>query len=361
MTQKRIVYCLAVFGLVGFVSCSNDDTPQIDPPAEGAIVTPNVGGSNQPNQVFIDLSTEIQSAIGRDTWDLGFYSGSEFRVVLNNSASTLARSIDKNDLNEVTAADTAGFGAQLDIDAIFGSLFGPPPPWLSEAASWTDHPSGDLSQTAITEVSTNAGDNLVYIVNRGKNPDGSQRGWMKIRVIRNGSGYTLQHAAINATSFEEISITKDESFDFVHVDFDNGTTTVVPEKANWDFAFTVFTNLLPIDATTSIPYAFKDYILVNGSRVEVAKVDIMAEVTYEDFAIGSIGALDFSTEVISIGSGWRTVAQPGSGQETGVKADIFYVIKDTADNYYKLRFTRLVDPVSGERGNPQFQYDLLAQ
>ena len=361
MIQKRIFYCLAIVGLIGSSSCSNDDTPQVDPPADGAIISPNVGGSNQPNQVFIDLSTETQSSVGRDTWDLGFYSGSEFRVILNNGAGALARSIDKNDLNSVTVDDTVGFGAQLDIDAIFGALFGPPPAWLPEAASWTDHPSGDLTRTAIAEVAANAGDNQVYIVNRGKNPDGSQRGWMKIRVIRDDAGYTLQYAAINATSFQEISITKDTDFDFAHVSFDNGITSVAPEKTNWDFVFTVFTNLLPVDVTTTIPYAFKDYVLVNGGRVEVAKVDVTSEVTYDDFTIGSIGSLNFEASANAIGSGWRTVAQPGSGQETGVKTDIFYVIKDTAGNYYKLRFTRLVDPVSGERGNPQFQYDLLSE
>ena len=53
--------------------------------------------------------------------------------------------------------------------------------------------------------------------------------------------------------------------------------------------------------------------------------------------------------------------KPGSNIETGIKNDIFYVVKDAGGNYYKLRFTRLVDAQSGERGNPQFQYDLLEE
>ncbi len=359
MIQKRLFFFLALIGFVGFSACSDDDTPSVDPPATGSIVDPNVGGENQPNQVFVDLSTTTQTSVSRNSWDLGFYTGTEFRVILNNSASALARAIDATDLDAVTAADTVGFASQLDIDAIFGALFGPPPAWLPEAASWTDDPSGDLTKTAIAEVNATASNNQVYIINRGKNPDGTQRGWMKIRVIQNSGGYTLQYASIGASTFSELDITKNTDFDFVFVNLDNGMVSVAPEADDWDFSFTVFTNLLQVDATTSIPYAFKDFILTNANRVDVATVEITSDITYENFAFGSIASLEFSNSATAIGSGWRTVAQPGSGQETGVKDDIFYVIKDTGDNYYKLRFTRLVDATSGERGNPQFQYELL--
>lgn len=361
MILKKVTYCLAVIGIFAMTACSNDDTPTIDPPASGAIVDPSVGGPTQPNQVFIDLSKESQASVSRNSWDLGFHTGADFRVILNNSASTLARSIDKNDLNDVTAADTAGFGAQLNIDAIFGALFGPPPAWLFSAASWSDDPSGDLTKTAIAEVSATDTDNQVYIVNRGKNPDGSPRGWMKIRALRNSNGYTLQYAEIGETSFQELNITKNDDVDFVPVSFDNGIITSVPDKNDWDFVFTIFTNRLQVNPDVSIPYAIRDYILINANRVEVAMVEIAAGTSYEDFAIGAIGGLDFSTEVAAIGSGWRNVAQPGSNVETGIKDDIFYVVKDTDENYYKLRFTRLVDAQSGDRGNPQFQYELLVQ
>lgn len=361
MIQKRVFYYMALIVCVLFSACSNDDGPTIDPPISGAIVDPNVGGPNQPNQVFIDLSTNKQTTVSRDTWDLGFYSGNEFRVILNNSASALARPINKSDLNSVTAADTTGFGAQLDIDAIFGALFGPPLAWLGDAASWVDDPSGDLSKTAIAEISATDGDNQVYIINRGKRPDGSKRGWMKIRVIRNSNGYTLQYANIDATSFNELTIAKSSDYDFVFANLNTGIVSVAPEKNDWDFAFTVFTDLLSVGPTTSIPYALKDFIVTNAGKVEVAQVEITTDVTYENFVFGNVGGIDFDNGVKTIGSGWRRVARPGSSDETGVKANIFYVVKDTSGNYYKLRFTRLVDPNSGERGNPQFQFDLLEQ
>ncbi|MEC7753622.1 HmuY family protein [Roseivirga sp. UBA1976] len=356
---KRTPFYAALLA-AGLFSCTEDDGPVTIPPTESAVMDPSVGGPNQPNQVFVDLSTEIQTSVARNHWDLAFYTGSEFRVLLNNSTSALADELAKTDLTAVSAEDTTGWDARLDIDAIFGTLFGPQrPEWLPEAATWMDDPSGDLSTTAIASIKSNADDNPVYIINRGKNPDGSQRGWKKVKITRNGSAYVLQHANIGAESFEQLTIQKNADSDFVYVSFEDGIVSVAPSKTEWDMVFTVFTNLLPIDASTRIPYAYKDYILTNAGRVEVAQVQAEGDVTYEGFSHAQISTVSFKSQVSAIGSGWRVVAQPGSDQQTGVKEDVFYIIKDTESNYYKLRFTRLVDPVSGERGHPQFQYQLL--
>ncbi len=361
MINKKALFVLLLCATIVTTSCDNEDIPTIAPPASGAIINPQVGGANQPNQVFIDLSKERQVAIERASWDLGFYTGSEYRVILNNTVSALARSLDKTDLNEVTAQDTLGFGAQLDVDVIFSSLFGRPPSWLSDVTNWADDPSGDLDKTAIDEISANTDDNQVYIINRGKNPDGSQRGWMKIRTIRNGAGYTLQYANIDATTFQEFSITKDNAIDFVTVSLDNGITEVLPEKAEWDFAFTVFLNQLSTGPGTIIPYAFNDFVIINTGRVEVAVIEQDDQVNYADFDFASVSGLEFSSDIDVIGSDWRTVGQPGSGLPPTINDDVFYVVKDTEDNYYKLQFTRLVDATTGERGNPQFMYDILTQ
>ncbi|GAB5523773.1 MAG: hypothetical protein Roseis2KO_16450 [Roseivirga sp.] len=362
INNKNIkVLCLAVLVTASLWSCGDDDGPQITPPTASAIINAEVGGPAQPNQVFIDLSTETQTAVARNSWDLGFYNGSEFRVILNNATSALAIALEKTDITAVSAEDTLGLGAQLDIDAIFGALQGPPPAWLGDATSWLDQPDGDLSNTAISAISQTIDSNPVYILNRGKNPDGSQRGWVKIRVLRNGDGYTLQHAAINSTTFSELNISKNSDFNFSYASVDNGAVSVEPAANSWDLAFTTFTNLLPVGPTTSIPYLFKDFVIQNRNGVELATVTVATSLTYDSFAFSDITAQSFTTDIASVGSGWRTVAQPGSPTPTGVKEDIFYVLKDAADNYYKLRFTRMLSPETGERGFPQLQYDLLTE
>jgi hypothetical protein len=340
-------------------SCAEDDGPIVIAPTTSAIINAKVGGEEQPNQVFIDLSAEKATAVARNSWDLGFYNGTEFRVIINNSTAALTRSLAKTDITAVTAEDTLEMGSMLDIDAIFGALQGPPPEWLDEASSWTDNPDGELSGTAIAEVSQSADANPVYILNRGKNPDGTQRGWMKIRVLRNGEGYTLQYADISSSQFNELTVSKSNSTGFNYVSLDNGLVSVSPATDSWDLAFTTFTNLIPIGPDTSIPYLYKDFVIQNKGLVEIAVVTVTREVTYEDFAFGAIADQSFSSDITTIGSSWRTVAQPGSGQTTGVKTDRFYVLKDGSDNYYKLRFTRMLNPETGERGYPQIQYDLL--
>ena len=66
----------------------------------------------------------------------------------------------------------------------------------------------------------------------------------------------------------------------------------------------------------------------------------------------------FQTEANTIGTNWRTPAMPGV-ENPGVKADRFFVIKDCAENYYKLRFLKFGSGDDGERGRPQLEYELL--
>lgn len=357
--KQYLRLCLTLVAATCLWSCSEDDGPIVIAPTTSAIMNATVGGEEQPNQVFIDLSAETETAVARNSWDLGFYNGTEFRVIINNSTSALTRALVKTDITTVTAEDTLEMGSMLDIDAIFGALQGPPPEWLSEAASWTDSPDGELSGTAIAAVSQSADANPVYILNRGKNPDGTQRGWMKIRVLRSGEGYTLQYADIASAEYNELTVSKTSNTGFSYASLENGLVSVTPTTNSWDLAFTTFTNLIPVGPDTSIPYLYKDFVIQNKANVEMAVVTVTSEVTYEDFAFGAIADQSFSSGITTIGSSWRTVAQPGSGQTTGVKTDRFYVLNDGSDNYYKLRFTRMLNPETGERGYPQIQYDLL--
>ena len=343
-----------------FSACTEEQNPFMLPAVEGAIVDAEVGGPLQPNQVYLDLSVEASKVVPRNSYDLGFFTGDDFHVVLNNSTSALALALDKNDLNEVDPSDTVGLGRQLDVDAIFSSLFGPPIPWINDAKNWIDHPSGDLDRTAIAEVSATDDDNKVYILNQGNNPDGSNRGWKKVRVLRNGNGYTLQYANIADANFQTLTIEKNTDLRFVQVNLDAGVVEATPATDRWDLAFTTFTTLLPVDAATRIPYAFKDYVITNSSEVRVATVN-GADVTYEEFGNSHLADLTFTRDISAIGSSWRTVAAPNSGNSTGVVADIYYVLEDADTNLYKIRFTRMLNPQTGERGYPQMQYNLITE
>jgi hypothetical protein len=317
----------------------------------------NGGGALYPNKVFIDLSANRQTAVQRTTWDLGFSSGSGFRVILNSSNGMMARALEKNDLNAVTAADTIGFGAQLSLAAVFAAINTTPvPSWVAEAINWIDDPAGDLTKTAIAEVSATLAENKVYIINRGTGPGSPapQLGWKKIRVIRNGNGYTLQHADIAATSFSEIQVVKNTAYAYQYMSLTTGPVLVEPPVGRWDIAWTGFTNSTNFGSGL-VPYYFQDVILQNMTGAAAVQV-LTSTKSYEAFAEADLAGLDFTNQnQLKIGTSWRTGGGP-SGPPS-IRTDRFYVVRDAAENYYKLRFTSLT--TGGERGKPRFEFALV--
>lgn len=319
--------------------------------AQQGIMNINGGGPTYPNKVFIDLSANRQTAVDRTTWDLGFHMGNDFRVILNTSITMMARAIDKTDLTLVTAADTLGFASTMVVGANA----------TNAAMAWIDDPAGDLTKTAFAPVSLTASENKVYIINRGAaNPpsDPSEpipsSGWKKVRVLRNGNGYTIQHADIASTTFQEIQLAKDDSYLFKYISFATGAVAIEPQKDRWDIAWTGFTNSTNLGGGF-IPYFFQDIVLQNRNGVETAELLTATVGSYEAFGEANLTGVTWLTSQLGIGAKWRSGGGPGSAP--AVRSDRFYLVKDTDGNIYKLRFTALTQ--DGQRGRPQVEFALV--
>ncbi len=323
---------------------------------DGAEMNIQGGGPTYPNRVFIDLSANRQTAVNRTSWDLGFYSGEDFRVTLNSANGMMAYALDKTDLTTVTNADTAVLRSRLSMEAVFAAITSETTPeWASSAINWIDDPSGDLSKTAITSISATASENKVYIINRGSGPGSpaTELGWKKIRVIRNGSGYTLQYADINAATFSEIQITKNTDYEFQNVSFATGAVIVEPASGRWDIAWTGFANSTNF-GSGPVPYYFQD-IIIQSRDVQAVQV-LTSTKSYEAFGESDITGLDFGVQSqVKIGSSWRSGGGPGVSP--AVRTDRFYVVKDADENIYKVKFTALT--TEGERGRPSIEYALI--
>lgn len=311
--------------------------------ASTAALTINGGGVHYPNKVFIDLSASRQTAVNRNHWDLGFYTGpDDFRVILNSSSAMMAKSINKNDLLAVTAADTIGFSTEVAFNQFAPSTTSLP---------YFDYPNGDLTRTAIAAVSAVDADNKVYIVNRGLAPGSPApaRGWKKIRILRNTSGgYTLQYADIGSAAFSSIDIAKEDAYFFTYISFEQGIVNVEPPKLKWDIAWTYFSNVTNF-GSGEVPYLYQDIILLNRNT-QVAKVMTSAK-SFADFSEADIATQVFLTAQNAIAADWRSGGGPGTSP--AVRTDRYYIIKDGDNNYYKLRFTALTQ--NGERGYPSFE------
>lgn len=141
----------------------------------GQSMAAEVGGPNQPNQVYIDLSSGGHATAPRTSWDLGFYGGTDFRVAINGSLKMAAKQLETTNIDEVQSPDESMIISQGQ-----------------GVASQIDHPAGLITGTTIAAISANDADNKVYLINMGSNPSetapstgsegsasGTSRGWKK--------------------------------------------------------------------------------------------------------------------------------------------------------------------------------------
>ncbi|MBB5619195.1 hypothetical protein HDE69_000231 [Pedobacter cryoconitis] len=343
-TPLITLLCLAT----AFTACKKDSDPIIVTPAStGSTLTLNglIGseaGSAAGNSVFVDFSTDKQTSVARISWDLGFYSGDDFKVILNHTVGATAIALNKTDLNLVTEADTTALAASGDLNLGQGA----------GGFSYIDPVEGDavtyLAGTVIKTIAAADADNKVYIVNRG-----GTSGWQKIRVIRAGAGYTLQYAKITDKTFKTLNVTKDAAFNFKYVSFKTGAVEVEPAKANWDIEWTLAT----YKANATTPYTFSDFVLINFVGGVTAAEVIVADskVTFADFAEANLTGKVFVGKREVIAGNWRVT----SGTPVGVKTDRFYLVKDGAGNIYKLKFVSFHPNDAGVRGKPVIEYKLV--
>jgi hypothetical protein len=272
-------------------------------------------GTNGNNRIFINFDKHITAAFDRNSWDLGFYTGQENRVVLNSATGMLAYKLNKNNLNNVSAADTIGLAATLN--------FGSSTTYLN-----IDNPNGDLSQTAIASIANKPEENNVYIINRRQgvgNPAVSA--WKKIRILRNGTGgYTLQHADIQATSYTSVNITRDEAYYFNYISFEDGPVIAEPKKEEWDIVWTSSTVSLNKPEETPDPY-FLHHVLHQNRNTKSAMGP--SNIDYYSLSNSDVPGLAFNTNKTISDLNWISMIRINND---------YRIIRTSRNTLYKYRF-----------------------
>ncbi|MDO6595718.1 HmuY family protein [Oceanihabitans sp. 2_MG-2023] len=393
MTNKFLTLILMATTVL-ITSCSSDDngesTEVTTPPSTGGIIDPDVGGFNQPNRVFVDLSTGNQVAVTRDAWEIAVYNGSDNRVFLNNTLLVSAAELDGiTDITAVTettvltspltlnALDQTFTPTTVTVNTVAELIEGLPVNYyqygdLDAGIAFTDSKEGELSGTAFDEISTTDSENNVYIVNLGNeipttnngtiNTTGDARGYLKVRVLTNGNTYTIQYAALsNTTDYSELTVTKDSNYNLTYISLtDEQVATLEPTSSNWDIDFGGVFSYYGLQGTLAAGLTYSDYTLHNTlGGVGLYQITVEDDTTpsYTNFSYADITEASFVyNDRALVGSSWRSVDFMTG--ETSVTEGRYYIVKDTDNNYYKLRFTA-VESENGERGYPQFQYELL--
>lgn len=357
-------------------SClSADEDPVAVAPITGSVVEPQVNGARQPNQVWIDLSDmdpntkKLNQTVNQRTdWDLGFYTGDEYRVILNGSiAMAVAKIPNATSIGKVKQADVENLMKEVQVG-----------PFGQSVLQYIDNPNGNfLNQTTgIEPVKENDADNPVYLLNLGRKPDtnstippgsvslsGDARGWKKIQILRAPNGYKIRYADLNATDYKEYIITKDPNYTFDFFSFTSGTTVKIqPEKKKWDLGFTTFTNEVFMGTQSAGSYFYADFVITNtAAGVSAYQVNVTGSLdqAYKAFKRSDVDASKLiSNDQRAIGDKWRTTTGTAEIQGAFVYTDRFFVIRDASGFYFKLRFNKMKN-IDGERGHPNFVFDPL--
>jgi HmuY protein len=354
MNKFKSIITVAFLALT-FTACKkNTEEPVVVvPPSDGSTLTLNgliatEAGSAAGNSVYVDFSADKQTSVARSSWDLGFYSGSDFRVILNNTTGAGAKVITATNASLATVGEADTLGLTLAVSQASPA---------NADFAYFDAINGNLSSTVIPAVSATAADNKIIILNRGTGGGIAARSWIKLKVTRNASGgYTLQYGKIKeTTNFTTVDIPKDGNFNFKFVSLTNGAiVNAQPEKANWDLEWTYSVYQTTFSGVL-VPYNFSDLVFINSlGGTSAAVVTITDTKTYASFSESNIAGETFLTNRDAIGSGWRST-QPA----TGVNTKVFYLIKDAAGNVYKLKFISMGAGDAGTRGKPVIEYKLV--
>ncbi|WBL22160.1 HmuY family protein [Zunongwangia sp. HRR-M8] len=396
--KRNILLPLFCLSFVLF-SCSSDDDNGggiIEIPAvESAVLDIESGGSNEPNQVYIDLSTEETTVVRRDSWELGFVS-SENRVVLNSSILVSAAKLEGiydidavNDDTELSAPMTLKFlnqgfqPTEVTVSTLSELKEGIPVGYhmygnLENNITFTDDSTGDLDKTAIGDIATTEAEAEVFVVSLGAeippasedgslNHTGEDRGFYKIKVFMNNNDYVLQYAPLSSDTHKEVVITKDEAYNFNAFSLENDTEVEVePGVGNWDLNYTSVYSYYGDYKGMIAGITYSDYVLhntLNGVGVYMVLTEEPAEEeggapvptdepSYDEFTLDDVQENEFVYDDRAlIASEWRSNSE-------GALSDRYYIVKDADGNFYKLQFTALFN-TDGERGYPQIRYDLL--
>lgn len=358
----KTALCLSV---IAFTNCSSDDDNPQEPlniVIEGAAITPEIGGPNQQNQVYVDLSTNTTTSVQRDSWDLGFYSGDDFRVVINGSIAMAVAELSSTDIDAISSSTQEVIDLQPQVKV--GTF-------NSSNLAYVDAFDGDINGTAIEQISDIDSENNVYLVNLGNEVgtdipatgvslDGEERGWIKVRILKDGNNYILQYADLDATTHNEVTILKSANYNFTFFSFNTESiVNVEPLATKWDLNFSVFTDEVFAGPDSYGAYIYADFVASNNlENVGIYMIDTEenTELSYDNFTLLDVDTFNFSTDRRTIGSSWRNGGGPGAAPS--LKDNVFYIVKDTDGNLYKLQFLALTNP-EGVRGYPEFVYSLL--
>ena len=352
MKRQFILASALSLACLSFSACSEDESDiLLEPPVyEDEIAAGSFDMKLQgiikdgPNKgemymVYVDLSEQKQTQVDPNSWHLGFSSGKDARVTLNQSL-TRAYSTGKTSFADVTEEDAKAES--------FPNLAGGMMDFPIEKI--TDDTDCDLEKTVFGAIPSDASRSEVFLVATAKLADRST--WFKVKVTAAANGYLVEYGNVNDAEAHKATINKNTENPIVAFSLETGKTVELPTK--WDLMWS------SAMATTTMPNGKKilgpanDVVASNRyGNVETAEALVESMGAFEDFTLSKVDQLNFVKDADVLGTDWRVGGGPGSSP--GPKTDRYYVFKDAEGKYFKLRFIHYHEADGGVRGIPEFE------
>ncbi|MDI1234746.1 MAG: HmuY family protein [bacterium] len=325
-------------------SCFKKDDAVTLPPGYTEISSCFMGtdADHYSKQMYFDLSTNKFYENQLQDWDICFQSSDDgFGVFINGGNGITVRKAELYNLNESKTNDVDNYILLQNelVDASNGN------PDQSAMGDWKTYkkPSG-------------TGDTIhgIYFIELGYIT--SRDRFKKLQIISvNDSFFNVKICALDSNNASIIKIPKNKTQNFTYYSFKNKGSIVnlaEPPKNEWDFVFTKYRTTIPNPPTT-ILYTLTG-VLNNPNNVAVYMEKV---VKFDDINANSISNLNFNTDRDAIGyDNWKTFdyINGAKGRYT-VHPEITYIIRDTDNKFYKLRFLDFYDKAD-RTGNPKFEF-----
>lgn len=282
-------------------------------------------GAGYSNQVFYKLSTDTQTTLAANSWDIAMLRTSAFAFSLRVNDGTGTEVFE--------AASNPADWASIDVtnEGSWTKLYNSETAWDMGAI---DQGSATYGWGEYNFVTHHVEGTIVFVL---KYADGTY-----IKFINDDyyGGYTFRYSVWDANTStwgadQTMTVpngTSNTSYNYYSFST-NQVVTVAPADTDWDLMFTKYYTDYFGDG--SLFYSVTG--VLHSSEVEVAKND-------EPGGMPANPSLTYATDINTIGYDWKTF----NGGGFTVNSDMAYYVKYADDTVYRLYFTSFTGSSSGD-------------
>lgn len=314
-------------------SCFKEDEKVYIPPLIGSDTV--VLGNHYGNQVWIDLNGLQEKANHKiDSWDLAFSCDENSFDIRLNSALTMYAGTNKEKIFENVTSEE---GVEMSFDASSGN------PDSLAFGQWYQI-DGNIYKS----------NEFVYIVNRGIGADLIELGYKKVQLFIEDQTYLIRHANLDGTDEKNLVIEKDNSFNYIHLSFEDGIVEIEPMKNDWTLKFSKYSTILTTDLGDPYDYNVVG-VLLNPYKVLAIETDTIIH-PYDSIQLIDTAYYQLTNQNDVLGYNWKEYIFDDAAYK--VYKGKSYIIKDKDGYFYKLHFINFYDKF-GNKGSISYQIERL--